>query len=599
MAPHGTLLCVALLLRLATPAAGRRLLASAGQGGLTAGAEDAAPAPPRQEAADADGLLTAALARARGTTNASCYTDVACAGDSWHDAADAVVLLLMASPAGARFCTGTLLNTAHLAAAGQAATYVLSASHCRGFDTGDDAALYSAVFDERQGACAWPGAAASPAQPAPAPRVLTGLRVAWQDEASDVLLLRADGAIPAEYGAYYLGWDASGWAPDATAPATISHPRGDVKKLSLGGEGLRRAHYSPAGGDSASGGDATHYQVRWTQGGTDVGSSGAPLLDAGRRQALGVLTGGEAATCGNRDFFGSLHAAWLRGLWRVLSPAGPQAVAWMPGSRQQGCQQGLVVSPGALLLSDGASSGQAAQLWVRLAAQPAAGEQLTVAVAVQQAEPPQLPGAAADVAAPGENSAGGAGQGQAPAPHIAASPQRLQFSDGDWAQEQAVTVSVGAGDDRAEPPTAFNVTLHLSSGSDSSSGCLGAAGWSTVVRGRRVDGDTPAGSTPQQPILIQAGEQLDYAAEGVLLVPAVAAAAGPAPDSPEPAAPAQRYDAVRLGQALGSLAAAGRPQGLVQYYSLTTAGTVNVSISACSAEGPLQVALFAHGVASW
>ena len=351
-----------------------------------------------------------------------------------------------------------------------------------------------------------------------------------------------------------------------------------------------------------------------------------------------------------------LPQAWLRGLWRVLSPAGPQAVAWMPGSRQQGCQQGLVVSPGALLLSDGASSGQAAQLWVRLAAQPAAGEQLTVAVAVQQAEPPQLPGAAADVAAPGENSAGGAGQGQAPAPHIAASPQRLQFSDGDWAQEQAVTVSVGAGDDRAEPPTAFNVTLHLSSGSDSSSGCLGAAGWSTVVRGRRVDGDTPAGvhrcpmwgrpwpagapccwsvhlagpppllactswpttslaclpragprcgpgmhagSTPQQPILIQAGEQLDYAAEGVLLVPAVAAAAGPAPDSPEPAAPAQRYDAVRLGQALGSLAAAGRPQGLVQYYSLTTAGTVNVSISACSAEGPLQVALFAHGVASW
>ena len=138
-----------------------------------------------------------------------------------------------------------------------------------------------------------------------------------------------------------MGWDASGWAPDATAPATISHPRGDVKKLSLGGEGLRRAHYSPAGGDSASGGDATHYQVgagwcllagawaaagmevsrrlmlraapfgwqvRWTQGGTDVGSSGAPLLDAGRRQALGVLTGGEAATCGNRDFFGSLHA---------------------------------------------------------------------------------------------------------------------------------------------------------------------------------------------------------------------------------------------------------------------------------------------------
>jgi hypothetical protein len=49
-------------------------------------------------------------------------------------------------------------------------------------------------------------------------------------------------------------------------------------------------------------------QVRWTEGGTDTGSSGAALMEAASQQALGVLTGGEASACRNRDYFGSLAA---------------------------------------------------------------------------------------------------------------------------------------------------------------------------------------------------------------------------------------------------------------------------------------------------
>jgi hypothetical protein len=64
------------------------------------------PAGGGQEAA-----LQAALELVRGTSNDSCYQDVACA-PGWREASDAVVLLLLASESGAaRFCTGGWLRT--------------------------------------------------------------------------------------------------------------------------------------------------------------------------------------------------------------------------------------------------------------------------------------------------------------------------------------------------------------------------------------------------------------------------------------------------------------------------------------------------------
>lgn len=124
----------------------------------------------------------------------------------------------------------------------------------------------------------------------------------------------------AEWGVGRLGWNASSWAPAATRTATISHPRGDWAKLSLSGAGglrLARSSALPApaadgvdgAGDGAAAAAATHYRLTWGPGGgTDVGSSGAPLLDTGGRAVLGVLTGGSPSPCIGRDYFGSLRA---------------------------------------------------------------------------------------------------------------------------------------------------------------------------------------------------------------------------------------------------------------------------------------------------
>lgn len=263
--------------------------------------------------------------------------------------------------------------------------YILTANHCRGTDSADDTASYaSVVFGHHRPACSGDAHSAasvrrllgaSGAAGRPLLRELQGVQVAWQDEATDVLLLRLDIATPdggwsasaqcghsfgslhqavlqcacgtvsklpaapppththtpammhaAEFGAGRLGWNASGWAHSTTAVATLSHPHGDYTTLSRSSAGLRLARSSAMaaasggglGGDSGGGGQdggATHYKVRWEQGGTDTGSSGAPLLHAARLEALGVLTGGSPDNCLNSDFFGSLRAVggWMGG----------------------------------------------------------------------------------------------------------------------------------------------------------------------------------------------------------------------------------------------------------------------------------------------
>ena len=91
--------------------------------------------------------------------------------------------------------------------------------------------------------------------------------------------------------------------------------------------------------------------------------------------------------------------------------------------------------------------------------------------------------------------------------------------------------------------------------------------------------------TPLQPLQLNVEEQPECVADVTLLL--AAALPGGA--------------AAQLGQPLLGLGAAlGRPRlGSIAYFSLSTSLTVNLSLSACSAEAPLQVAIFAGGTARW
>lgn len=200
-----------------------------------------------QQAALSDALV-AAVDQRNGAALA-CLPDASCF-PRWKNLTDAVVLLMLASPYGGRFCTGTLLNAAppttapgnlstqpnttpSPASAAQppvipastgtgtatSAQYILTANHCRGLD--DDltiATLWGVVFS-RNDVCTsngtqgtrQPGLGSSPLagsiygpdlqrrQPVPSVtphQVLQGLRVVWGDEFSDVLLLELVDEIP-------------------------------------------------------------------------------------------------------------------------------------------------------------------------------------------------------------------------------------------------------------------------------------------------------------------------------------------------------------------------------------------------------------------
>lgn len=115
------------------------------------------------------------------------------------------------------------------------------------------------------------------------------------------------------------------------------------------------------------------------------------------------------------------------------------------------------------------------------------------------------------------------------------------------------------------------------------------------MQGQRLGDAALAGSTPEHPLLIQAGggsgggALLDYVSTGQLSLAAASAAAAPAGAPP----------AVRLGQQLAD-AAAALPPGAAAYYSLSPATGVNVSVWVCSPDAALQVSLFpGGGHATW
>lgn len=95
------------------------------------------------------------------------------------------------------------------------------------------------------------------------------------------------------------------------------------------------------------------------------------------------------------------------------------------------------------------------------------------------------------------------------------------------------------------------------------------------------------GSTPSQAWPVQGDEQLNFAADAELRFDSTAGTAALAP--------------VRLGQPLASLVPPSLlPLGGIRFFNISTTLTLgDVSVSACAGDAPLQVALFAGGVATW
>jgi hypothetical protein len=154
----------------------------------------------------------------------------------------------------------------------------------------------------------------------------TGSTDLYHDASADLQLLELDGSdLEGSYDIYFTGWNRSGVAPSSAA--AISFPSDKPKQIHIDDGPVTDC----APGGCADGFGPNFWRVEdWEVGVTEVGSSGAGLLDPDQL-LVGVLTGGVGTNCNNFAWeeFAKLAPAWAS-LQPFLDPDASGAVS-LPG----------------------------------------------------------------------------------------------------------------------------------------------------------------------------------------------------------------------------------------------------------------------------
>jgi len=231
----------------------------------------------------------------------SCNVNVNC--DYLQDyrlAADAVCRVLIK---GNELCTGTLLNNT-----GRDGTpYLLTANHCIG--TASEASTAVFVFNYESPYCkSIDGDVLNSVSGSVLKATATDL---------DFALVELSVKPPKSFQPYYLGWNRQATAPSSSV--CVHHPLGDIKKVAVDNDAASAASFTR---DYVAG--AFWNIGDWDEGTTEIGSSGAALVD-GQLHVRGSLVGGDA-TCGEsvNDYFVRFDYDWDH-----YAAADKQLKAWL------------------------------------------------------------------------------------------------------------------------------------------------------------------------------------------------------------------------------------------------------------------------------
>ncbi len=238
----------------------------------------------------------------------SCNIDAACAqGNDWRDQIDSSVLLQYSSGAFLASCSGTLLNNRR----NDLTPYLLTADHCLINSGNDDSVVVywqfqTATCNGDDSGAPDPGMSQSGTE-----FLADGFRSSPTPHPDFTLLII--GSIsqpdvpPAAFRPFWSGWDSR---PDAVASSGVGihHPTGDEKSISVFDSPVS-ASLVDIGTTSAD--NVLAWQVHWSQGTTEQGSSGSGLWNQERR-LVGQLAGGGASCAAQQepDYYGRLHESW-------------------------------------------------------------------------------------------------------------------------------------------------------------------------------------------------------------------------------------------------------------------------------------------------
>jgi lysyl endopeptidase len=257
-----------------------------------------------ETALEARSLLPKALSE-------SCEVDVSCSSD-YSEESKSVALMEFVSNGSTFLCTGTLL--ADRAATGT--PYFLSANHC--ISTQAEASSLDTYWFIRSASCN-----SQELHPAATARV-GGATLLYASAATDTSFMQLLEMPPA--GAVYAG--IANLAPAAGMPVVgLHHPQGDLQKISRGSV-LSIASCSSPTSCTPNQSSGNFFQVRWTSGTTEGGSSGSAAFATsdGRRYVIGQLMSG-AASCSNpsgSDYYGRFDVPYQAALknWLDVFPTG-------------------------------------------------------------------------------------------------------------------------------------------------------------------------------------------------------------------------------------------------------------------------------------
>lgn len=231
----------------------------------------------------------------------ACNLDLACY-DDWLTVANGVGGLVSIDKVGTIFCTGTLIVDTDPSTQ---IPYVLTANHCVGNPIKASSTEVYWFYQRPSCGGAAPDLATVPRTTGGADLLATSFANRPNWTGTDFSLLRLHNAPPA--GATFVGWTTV--PPELGVQTTcIHHPNKDFKRITFG-EYTNNADSCFVGAVAPA---SKYFQSTWTDGTTEPGSSGSPLLHHDTQRIIGQLWGGYAScsslTC--PDYYGRFDVSF-------------------------------------------------------------------------------------------------------------------------------------------------------------------------------------------------------------------------------------------------------------------------------------------------
>jgi len=227
----------------------------------------------------------------------ACHNDISCS-NSWKTAEGRAVAVMYFVPTGGTCarCTGALLNRQP----GDLSPMFMTANHC--LSTQAEADTTEFFWLHETPSCNGAGPNLNDADRT------DGALLLKRNPATDFILL---GLYEPPATNVYIGWDAGSWSSGGNATG-VHHPRGSFKRISFGSSAGSSEN---VGFDADNDGDADFFvdvwDVSYTNGTTEPGSSGSPIFDAARRMR-GTLTGGLSGCATITAYYGRFSDAFAR-----------------------------------------------------------------------------------------------------------------------------------------------------------------------------------------------------------------------------------------------------------------------------------------------